>query len=84
MTSTEEPLIAAAVAAVVLGEPVLLISIVGGGLILLGVWMVNKKEAEPVSVLSNQIGDGRAREKTNTEAPERRGERFHRDPTDKG
>jgi drug/metabolite transporter (DMT)-like permease len=42
-----EPLIAAAVAAVVLGEPVLFVSIVGGGLILLGVWMVNKRENEP-------------------------------------
>jgi drug/metabolite transporter (DMT)-like permease len=38
-----EPLIAVAVAAVMLGEPVLLISIVGGGLILLGVWMVNRR-----------------------------------------
>lgn len=42
-----EPLIAAAAAAVILGEPILLISVGGGALILLGVWMVNKREAEP-------------------------------------
>jgi len=47
-----EPLIAAAVAAVLLGEPVLLVSITGGALILLGVWMVNKREPEP-SVLTS-------------------------------
>lgn len=45
-----EPLIAAAVAAMILNEPVLLVSILGGGLILLGVYMVNKKEPEPVNL----------------------------------
>lgn len=44
-----EPLIAAAVAAVILGEPILLVSVGGGGLILLGVWMVNQREPEPPS-----------------------------------
>jgi drug/metabolite transporter (DMT)-like permease len=58
-----EPLIAAAVAAVILGEPVLLISIVGGGLILLGVWMVNKREAESQPEEEAQF-------KTNTESTE--------------
>jgi len=37
-----EPLVAVAVAAVVLGEPLLLASLLGGGTILLGVWMVNR------------------------------------------
>lgn len=37
-----EPLIAMAVAFVVLGEPVTLASLGGGGIILLGVWLVNK------------------------------------------
>ena len=41
-----EPLIAAGVAAAMLGESILLISLVGGGLSLLGVWMVNKREPE--------------------------------------
>ena len=37
-----EPLIAVIVAAIVLNEPVLLASLVGGGTILLGVWLVNR------------------------------------------
>jgi drug/metabolite transporter (DMT)-like permease len=45
-----EPLIAAGVAAAILGEPILLVSILGGGLILLGVWMVNTREPEPESL----------------------------------
>jgi drug/metabolite transporter (DMT)-like permease len=38
-----EPLAAVAVAAAVLGEPVLFVSLAGGAVILLGVWMVNKR-----------------------------------------
>jgi drug/metabolite transporter (DMT)-like permease len=37
-----EPLVAVIVAAIVLNEPVLLASLVGGGTILLGVWLVNR------------------------------------------
>jgi drug/metabolite transporter (DMT)-like permease len=37
-----EPLIAVVVAAVLLGEAILIVSILGGALILFGVWMVNK------------------------------------------
>ena len=37
-----EPLIAVIVAAIILGEPILLASLIGGGTILLGVWLVNR------------------------------------------
>jgi drug/metabolite transporter (DMT)-like permease len=37
-----EPLVAVIVAAVILQEPILLASLVGGGTILLGVWLVNR------------------------------------------
>ena len=37
-----EPLVTVVVAALVLGEPLLLASLFGGGIILLGVWLVNK------------------------------------------
>jgi drug/metabolite transporter (DMT)-like permease len=37
-----EPLVTVLVAAVLLGEPLLLASLVGGAIILLGVWMVNR------------------------------------------
>lgn len=39
-----EPLVAVVVAAVVLGEPLLLASLMGGMIILLGVWLVNRPE----------------------------------------
>lgn len=38
-----EPLVAVIVAAIILNEPVLLASLIGGGTILLGVWLVNRK-----------------------------------------
>lgn len=38
-----EPLVAVVVAAIVLSEPVLLVSLIGGCTILLGVWMVNRR-----------------------------------------
>jgi drug/metabolite transporter (DMT)-like permease len=38
-----EPLVAVIVAAIILNEPVLLASLMGGGTILLGVWLVNRK-----------------------------------------
>ena len=38
-----EPLIAMVVASIILGEPILLVSLMGGGTILLGVWLVNRK-----------------------------------------
>jgi len=38
-----EPLVAVIVAAVILGEPILWASLIGGGTILLGVWLVNRK-----------------------------------------
>jgi drug/metabolite transporter (DMT)-like permease len=38
-----EPLVAVVVAALLLNEPVFWVSIVGGGTILLGVWLVNRK-----------------------------------------
>jgi len=37
-----EPLVAVIVAAIMLGEPILLASLAGGGIILLGVWLVNR------------------------------------------
>jgi len=39
-----EPLATLVVAAIILGEPLLLASLVGGAIILLGVWMVNRPE----------------------------------------
>ncbi|MBN1147276.1 MAG: EamA family transporter, partial [Anaerolineales bacterium] len=38
-----EPLVTAATAALILGEPLLLASLLGGALILLGVWLVNRQ-----------------------------------------
>jgi drug/metabolite transporter (DMT)-like permease len=38
-----EPLVAVIVAALVLGESILMVSLLGGGTILLGVWLVNRK-----------------------------------------
>ncbi|MBU0510406.1 MAG: DMT family transporter [Chloroflexi bacterium] len=38
-----EPVVAVIVAAIVLGEPVLLASLFGGGIILLGIWLVNRE-----------------------------------------
>ncbi|NTU55085.1 MAG: EamA family transporter, partial [Anaerolineales bacterium] len=37
-----EPLVAVVVAFFVLGEPVRLVSFIGGGIILFGVWLVNR------------------------------------------
>ncbi|RPH36423.1 DMT family transporter [bacterium] len=67
-----EPLIAAGVAAAMLGEQILLVSVIGGALILLGVWMVNIREAEPgeVKQVSEQIERSAARDKTNRENSE--------------
>ncbi len=62
-----EPLVAAGVAATVLGEPVLLVTIAGGALILLGVWMVNKREPEMMKHVDEQARNLTANEKTNTE-----------------
>jgi len=39
-----EPLVTVLVAALVLGEPLLLASLLGGGVILFGVWMVNRQQ----------------------------------------
>jgi drug/metabolite transporter (DMT)-like permease len=39
-----EPLVTLVVAAIILGEPLLLVSLLGGAVILLGVWMVNRPE----------------------------------------
>ena len=39
-----EPLVTLVVAAIILGEPLLLVSLLGGAIILLGVWMVNRHE----------------------------------------
>ena len=46
-----EPLVAVVVAAIVLSEPLLLASLFGGGIILAGVWIVNRPESSerPVS-----------------------------------
>jgi drug/metabolite transporter (DMT)-like permease len=41
-----EPLVAMTVAAVVLSEPILFSTVVGGGVILLGVWLVNRRPDE--------------------------------------
>jgi drug/metabolite transporter (DMT)-like permease len=38
-----EPLVAVVVASAILQEPILLASLIGGGIILLGVWLVNRK-----------------------------------------
>lgn len=40
-----EPLVTVVVAAILLGEPLLLASLAGGAVILLGVWMVNRRTA---------------------------------------
>jgi drug/metabolite transporter (DMT)-like permease len=42
-----EPLVAMTVAAVVLSEPILLSTVVGGTVILIGVWLVNRRPGEP-------------------------------------
>jgi drug/metabolite transporter (DMT)-like permease len=42
-----EPLVAMTVAAVVLSEPILLSTVVGGAVILGGVWLVNRRPGEP-------------------------------------
>ena len=39
-----EPLVTLVVAAIILGEPLLLVSLLGGAVILAGVWMVNRPE----------------------------------------
>ena len=39
-----EPLVAVVVAFIVLREPITLVSLIGGGIILFGVWLVNRKE----------------------------------------
>jgi drug/metabolite transporter (DMT)-like permease len=47
-----EPLVTVLVAAVLLGEPLLLASLVGGAIILLGVWMVNRRSEDEKVVVS--------------------------------
>jgi len=49
-----EPLVAVAVAALVLGEAILAASLVGGLIILLGVWLVNRPTAKEVSASPNK------------------------------
>jgi drug/metabolite transporter (DMT)-like permease len=39
-----EPLVTLVVAAILLGEPLLVISLLGGAVILLGLWMVTRPE----------------------------------------
>jgi drug/metabolite transporter (DMT)-like permease len=41
-----EPLVAVVVAAIVLNEPLLLASVIGGGIILAGVWIVNRPDTK--------------------------------------
>ena len=41
-----EPLVTLVVAAIILGEPLLLVSLLGGAVILMGVWMVNRPESK--------------------------------------
>jgi drug/metabolite transporter (DMT)-like permease len=41
-----EPLVTLVVAAIILGEPLLLVSLLAGAVILLGVWMVNRPESK--------------------------------------
>ena len=43
-----EPLVAMVVAAIVLGEPVTWASLLGGAVILFGVWLANREERERV------------------------------------
>ena len=43
-----EPLVAVVIAAIVLGEPVTWASLLGGAVILFGVWLVNREERERV------------------------------------
>jgi drug/metabolite transporter (DMT)-like permease len=58
-----EPLVTVVVAAILLGEPLLAASLAGGAIILLGVWMVNRRplaETQPapaVSPLASDPGD---------------------------
>ncbi|HEX7975252.1 MAG TPA: DMT family transporter [Anaerolineales bacterium] len=43
-----EPFVTVIVAAVVLGEPLLLVSLLGGATILVGVWLVNRPAGKPI------------------------------------
>lgn len=45
-----EPFVTVVVAAIILGEPLLLASLVGGATILLGVWFVNRPAGKPAQV----------------------------------
>jgi drug/metabolite transporter (DMT)-like permease len=47
-----EPLIAVIVAAIILGEPITWASLLGGAIILFGVWLVNRPETKPATVLT--------------------------------
>ena len=49
-----EPLVAVVVAAIVLGEAILLASLVGGMIILLGVWLVNRPNGKEASASPNR------------------------------
>jgi len=46
-----EPLVAVVVAAVILGEPITWTSLLGGGIILFGVWLVNRPEVSAALAL---------------------------------
>jgi drug/metabolite transporter (DMT)-like permease len=49
-----EPLVAVIVAAMILGEPILLASLIGGGTILLGVWLVNRSASRNSRTISKK------------------------------
>jgi drug/metabolite transporter (DMT)-like permease len=50
-----EPLVAVVVAAVVLSEPLLLVSLAGGGTILVGVWLVNRSGGKAVATNPEKV-----------------------------
>jgi drug/metabolite transporter (DMT)-like permease len=52
-----EPLVAVVVAAMILGEPITWSSLAGGGIILFGVWLVNRPETSPAVVLETGLNE---------------------------
>ena len=52
-----EPLVAVVVAALILSEPITWASVVGGSIILFGVWLVNRPENKAVTILTPSLDE---------------------------
>jgi drug/metabolite transporter (DMT)-like permease len=52
-----EPLVAVVVAAIILSEPITWASLLGGGIILFGVWLVNRREIKAATTLGISTDD---------------------------